>query len=356
MADKMRQESGDGSQNIQIAGDVHYGITVSDAFEISRSVVKQELAIYTNEALQTAERRFATIANKTIDRINKENSNLFPKFKEPAIQMALNETYKKYIETGDDELGDNLINMLIDRLEIENKNTKQFIIDDARNILPKLSISNLSFLALQVFSILSIPTNSRNEYKTILEKLKKITNNVANISNLDIMYLKQSGCAMGTPMIHVNGKIAESLLNTYEYYFSEGISLDSFNELATKHQLNRKHELFMNAISLSDMLTNNYVGLRFSSRTRFENFFSQNNFPEIKEFFEEFITIQNKANIDNVKSFHSSMDSNWNNIFSLWDKEIVTTLSIMPVGLYIGSVYLGRVLGMKIPQDIFYQE
>lgn len=351
----MKLESGGNSQNIQIGGDFHGGITVSDAFEISRSVVKQELAIYTNEALQTAERRFETIANKTIDRINKENSNLFPKFKDPAIQIALNETYKKYIETGDDELGDNLINMLIDRLEIESKNTKQFIIDDARNILPKLSISNLSFLALQVFSILSIPTNNRGEYKTILEKLKKITNSVVNISNLDIMYLKQSGCAMGTPMIHVNGNIAENLLNTYEYYFSEGISLDSFNALATRLQLNRKQGLFITAMSLSDMFTDTYVGMRFSSRTRFENFFSQNNLPEIKAFYEEFITLQNKPDINNVKSFHSSIDNNWNNIFSLWDKEVVTTLSIMPVGLYIGSIYLGRILGMQISQDIFYQ-
>lgn len=356
MADKMRQESGDNSSNIQIAGDFHHhGITVSDAFEISRSVVKHELAIYTNEALQTAESRFDAIVNRTIDRIKTENTNLFPKFKDPAIQVALNETYKKYIETGDDELGDNLINMLIDRLEVESRNTKQFIIDDARNILPKLSVSNLSFLALHVFSMLSIPTNNRNEYKVILEKLKKITTSVVNMSNIDIMYLKQSGCAMGTPMIHVNEKIAESLLKTYEYYFSDGISLDSFNELATRQQLNRKQELFMNAISLSDMLVNNYVGLRFSSRTRFENFFLQNNMPEIKAFFEEFITLQNKPDANNVKSFHSSIDNNWNSIFALWDREVVTTLSIMPVGLYIGSVYLGRILGMQIPQDIFYQ-
>jgi len=358
MAEKMKQESGDNSQNIQIAGDLNYGITAADAITISHYVVKQELAMYTSEALSTAEERFKTIANKTVDQINAENPNLFPKFKDPAIQVALNETYKKYIETGDDELGDNLINMLIDRLEIENRNTKQFIIDDARIVLPKLSNANLSFLALQVFSLLNIPTNNKNEYKTAIEKLKKITEGAAAISNLDIMYLKQAGCAMGVPMIHVNRNIADSLLNTYEYYFSRGITLEAFNELATKYQLN--HSTIINSfgrlLSLTDMYPNNFVGLRFSSRKRFEDFFLANHLPEFKNFFEEFISLQNKANIKDVQAFHLSIDPKWANIFALWDKEIITTLSIMPVGLYIGSIYLGRTLGIKIPQEIFYKE
>ena len=354
----MRQESGDNSQNIQISGNVHYGITVSDAFEISRNVVKQELSMYTREALTTAEERFKTIANKVVDQINVENPNLFPKFKDPAIQVALNETYKKYIETGDDELGDNLINMLIDRLEIENRNTKQFIIDDARIVLPKLSNANISFLALQVFSLLNIPTNNNNDYKTAIDKLKKITEGAATISNLDIMYLKQAGCAIGVPMIHVNRNIADSLLNTYEYYFSMGITLDAFNELATKHHLNQSNNInsFGRLISLIDMFPNNFVGLRFSSRKRFEDIFLANNLPEFKNLFEEFISLQNKANINDVRAYHLSIDPRWANIFTLWEKEIITTLSIMPVGLYIGSIYLGRTLGIKIPQDIFYKE
>lgn len=354
----MKQESGDNSQNIQVAGNVIYGITAADALAISRDVVKQELAMYTSEAFSTAEERFKKIANKVVDQINIENPSLFPKFKDPAIQIALNETYNKYIETGDDELGDNLINMLIDRLEIENRNTKQFIIDDARIVLPKLSIANLSFLALQVFSILNIPTNSRNEYKTAIEKLKKITEAAATISNLDIMYLKQAGCAMGVPMIHVNRNIAESLLNTYEYYFSTGITLDAFNELLKKHQLNYSNIInsFGRLLSLTDTFRNNFVGLRFSSRRRFDDFFLANNLPEIKTFFEEFISLQNKANVNDVKAFHLSIDPNWANIFALWGKDIITTLSIMPVGLYIGSIYLERALGIKIPQEIFYKE
>lgn len=350
----MKQESGNNSRNIQVAGDMHIGITVTEALEISKMVVKQELDLYTKDALKTAEDRFKAIANRTVDRINSDRPDLFPKFKDPAIQIALYETYKKYIETGDDELGDNLINMLIDRLEIEHRCTKQFVIDDARIILSKLSTANLSFLALYVFALLNIPTNQKNDYVQIIKKLNKIVEQAALVTDLDLAYLKQTGCAMGVAMIHVNQHIAESLLKTYEYYFSSGITLDLFNQLSTKHHINLNEDSFISTISLADNLPDNMVGLRFSSEMRFYDFFSTKNLPDIKSFFEEFIARQNKANVNDVKQFHISLDGNWQKVFALWDKESVSTLSIMPVGLYIGSVYLSRALGIKIPQDIFY--
>lgn len=48
MADKMRQESGDNSINIQIGGDVNLGVMVSDTITICKDIVKQELAEATN--------------------------------------------------------------------------------------------------------------------------------------------------------------------------------------------------------------------------------------------------------------------------------------------------------------------
>ncbi len=338
----------------QIAGDqIQIGISVEDAFAISRNVIKQELSLYTDQALKTAESRFKEIADKTIDRINLERADLFPKFKDPAIQVVLNEIYKKYIETGDEELGENLINMLLDRLEAESKSTKQFIIDDAREILPKLSIPNLSFLALTVFSMVSIPTNNINEYSAIIKKLINITSGISSLSNIDIMYLKQSGCVMGVPMIQITQKIVLSLFKEYEYYFSKGINTTQFNGLIQKHAIDQSS--MKNILSLIDIRPNNNFGLRFSSKRRFDDFFLQHDLPKIKLFFEEFISLQNQATNSDVINFHQSIDPSWNHVFSLWDKDIVTTLSIMPVGLYLGSVYLRRALGLKIPQDIFYQ-
>lgn len=349
---------------IQIAGDqhIHQFIynnteipTTEELNEISRNVVKYELDIYKNEANKIAEDRFNVIVNKAIDKITRENSNLFLKFKYPAIQVALNETYKKYIETGDEELGENLINMLIDRLEIESTSTLQSIIDDARVIIPKLSVQNIAFLALKVFSMLSIPTNNINEYSIIVEKFKKITNEILTLTNIDLMYLKQLNCAIdktGILMTSTKSGILDLLLNSYEYYFSKGINTSQFNELLKKHNI---RDDIREVLPLSHVRKDDSFILSVSSRARFEDYFEKNDLPKIKLFYEEFISIQNKATYDDVINFHQSIDKNWSDIFSLWNEKNITALSIMPVGLYIGSVYLRRVLDIKIPQEIFYK-
>jgi len=67
----VRQEAGNISDSTvnQVLGNqtnIH-GITVSDAFEISRNVVKQELALLTATAIDVAEDRLKSIVEKTID-------------------------------------------------------------------------------------------------------------------------------------------------------------------------------------------------------------------------------------------------------------------------------------------------
>ncbi len=352
MPDRIKLESGDNSNNIQVAGDMHVGVTVTEALEISKLVVKQELAIHANDALKTAEERLDIIANKVVERINAERPDLFPKFKDPAIQIALNETYKKYIETGDDDLGEDLINMLMDRLEIEQRNTKQFIIDDARTILPKLSKSNLSFLALSVFSKISIPTNNHKEYIAMIQKLQEITKAITSINELDIMYLKQANCVMGVPMIHVSKNIAECLLENYDFYFSNGISNDNLNKLIQKHSISTAMMPYL--LSLIEYRSNGNFSLRLSSKRRYNEVLQKINNSNIEAAIEELLSIQDKASIQDVENFHNSIDTNWEKVFKLWKRETVTTLSVMPVGLYIGSIYLGRVLELKIPQEIFY--
>lgn len=350
----MKQTTGDNSYNVQIAGDCHVGITAADAIAISREVAQREIDRYKQEALDIAEERFEKIAEKVVKSILEKNPELLSSFREPAIQVALYDTYKKYIESGDDELGDNLIILLIERLNERERNTKQFLIDDARNILPKLSRANLAFLALYVFSQINIPFNRREEYEELLAKLKILTAEVAKITVLDIAYLKQSGCTMSIPIMQSNS-IAECLLNTYEYYFSKGITLDMLNNvILPKYPICTPDAAKM--LSFLDLHNGGNALLRFSSKKRVDDFFTENNYPEYQRFVEDIISMQPKPTLDEVKKFHIDIDSNWKEVFDRWEKPNVRSISIMPVGLYIGSIYLGKITDVKIPQEIFYPQ
>ena len=90
----------------QVTGDqiVNIGITAADAIAISKEVVRIEMGIYTAKANEIAEQRLNEISNKLIEQISSSNcpQNL-QKFEDPAIQFALKETYKSYIESGDED-------------------------------------------------------------------------------------------------------------------------------------------------------------------------------------------------------------------------------------------------------------
>ena len=106
-----KQEVADVQNSVvnQAQGDIiiHNGITAETAMEICKCVVRSELAIYTQQANETAHKRLNEISEKTIDRISSLKQELLQRFNEPAIQIALNETFKSHIAVGDEEVEEN---------------------------------------------------------------------------------------------------------------------------------------------------------------------------------------------------------------------------------------------------------
>jgi len=178
-------ESVNQSTIVQAKGDINFnGITAETAMEICKYVVKAELAVYTQDARVEAEKRLSDISEKTIDRITSLKEDLLHRFKEPAIQMALNETFKNHIASGNEELGENLIDLLIERLRVQERTTEQSIIDEARNIIPKLSSNTVSLLAIMVFSKLIFPYDKK-QYDDLLLKLAPLVERLKNIKILE---------------------------------------------------------------------------------------------------------------------------------------------------------------------------
>lgn len=224
-------ESVNQSTIVQAKGDINFnGITAETAMEICKYVVKAELAVYTQDARVEAEKRLSDISEKTIDRITSLKEDLLHRFKEPAIQMALNETFKNYIASGNEELGENLIDLLIERLNVQERTTEQSIIDEARNIIPKLSSNTVSLLAILVFSKLIFPYNKK-QYDDLLLKLAPLVERLKNISSLDIAHLKQVGCGYGISAFHVVEPLEKYLLSDYDLFFRHNISLNELNDI-----------------------------------------------------------------------------------------------------------------------------
>lgn len=348
-------ESVNQSTIVQAKGDINFnGITAETAMEICKYVVKAELAIYTQDARVEAEKRLYDISEKTIGRITSLKEDLLHRFKEPAIQMALNETFKNYITSGDEDLGENLIDLLIERLNTQERTTEQSIIDEARNIIPKLSSNTVSLLAIMVFSKLIFPYN-RKQYDDLILKLAPLAERLKDINSLDIAHLKQVGCGYGISAFHVTESLEKLLLSDYDLFFRSNISLDELNAVFQKYlQLINVYPLTNLSYIMSMFVGEQNFSFNIPSTKSVTEALHQANKDQLIPLFED---LKNKATPfteDEVRNYHVQKDARWQYAFDVFKKDQITTFQLNPVGVYIGIKQLTKICEMPIPMSLFY--
>jgi len=346
-------ESVNQSTIVQAKGDINFnGITAETAIEICKYVVKGELAVYTQDARVEAEKRLLDISKKTIDRITSLREDLLYRFKEPAIQMALNETFKNHIASGNEELGENLIDLLIERLRVQERTTEQSIIDEARNIIPKLSSNTVSLLAIMVFSKLIFPYN-KEQYDDLLLKLAPLVEKFKNINSLDVAHLKQVGCGYGVSAFHVAESLEKDLLSIYDLFFRYNISLDELNDIFRKYSRQTTNSDLLYILGLFST-EGQYVSFNVGSTKTVTEAFNQANKDQLIPLFED---LKNKAipfTEDEVRCYHIQKDARWQFAFEVFKNEQVTTFQLNPVGVYIGIRQLTKICETPIPMSLFY--
>ena len=185
-----KQRAGDNSTQIQI-GTVNSGLGYSDVKEICIDILKTEMERYASKAFDEAERRFNVFTDNVLQRLGDIDGKLLNRFEEPAVQMSFHEATKEYIRSGNEFTKENLIDLLIERLrEAETSTTLSAVIDEAIQIVPKLTESTLSLLALIVFSQLNFPCDRKN-FEQMLLKMTETVVKASESTPLDSAYLQQ---------------------------------------------------------------------------------------------------------------------------------------------------------------------
>lgn len=352
-----KQEVADVQNSVvnQAQGDIiiHNGITAETAMEICKCVVRSELAIYTQQANETAHKRLDEISEKTIDRISSLKQELLQRFNEPAIQIALNETFKSHIAVGDEEVEENLIDLLIERLNVQDRTTEQAIIDEARSIIPKLSPAAIALVTVLVFSKLIFPYN-KSKYEELIIKLSPIIHRIQNITALDAEYLKQVGCGSGNHMMVVNSSFEKTLMTDYELIFREPLSLEDFNKIQQKYSngdLNR----FRVILSLFDNIGNKMLFKIPKQQSIDEQVYNIINQNDISSIIGDYKSYTRAYSEDEIKNYFINIDNNWQYVFQLFNKKHIQGFRLTPVGVYIGIRQLSKICGEPIPIELFFQ-
>lgn len=143
-----KQALGDGAIAIQAGGDVRVGISADEARNIALDVAKVTFYELSGAARRTANDRVDEITNKVIQKLERDYPAGLQKAVDPDFQFALLTVQKEYARNGDKELGDILVDLLVDRSKQDNRNILQIVLNESLATAPKLTNAQLSCLSI----------------------------------------------------------------------------------------------------------------------------------------------------------------------------------------------------------------
>ena len=206
-----------------------------DIKEVFLEILQEDMKRYSVMAKAQAEKEVEKCLQRLIVKlVEEQRENLIERFQDISIQAVLHDALLGYM-VSDEDVKEYIIDELIERLRIENKTTNQFIINEAINLLPKLSSSTLLLLAILQLRHQIVNVQNSFMLKQYFEQLSQMIDTVDNITDIDIEYLVQCNCVYRiTGLYHIE-TYEHHLLRAYDLFFRKPISNEILNDFKEKH-------------------------------------------------------------------------------------------------------------------------
>lgn len=236
MLEKQRIETGDNSTTVMAGRDVNHfnnGITYMEAKAICNDLFQLNLYKLKETAETIATKRAEELINGFLQKLE-ERGLINPEvFQDPDMQYTLVNAQIAYAKSGDKDVEDLLITLLIERVNQHEDDLSKIILNESLNVINLLTKEHLNILAA-IFFMRYVKNHAVNRYEIIdyfnivLEFIKKCTN-----TNTEIVFdhLAYSRCITPT------NAFMHPAFATFEPYmevcFGVGISNDpnDMNEL-----------------------------------------------------------------------------------------------------------------------------
>lgn len=334
------QEVADGSTAIQAGGDVtvtKLGLSYSEVREVALDVFRTNFYELSGEAKQIAKTRAEEITEEFLSKLQKEHPAGLTKAQDPDFQYALFTVQKEYARNGDKDLGDLLVDLLVDRSKREQRDILQIVLNESLNTAPKLTESQLAVLAVvflfkytQNYSIGNHEMLGEYIDKHVAPYASKVVKNQACYQHLEF-----SGCgsiSLGSI------DLAELLGRTYQGQFLKGF--DATEITARGISSGQDGRLFIKC--LNDPLK---IQVRANSHERLDEALETfaihpEDRPKIKGLFDT-----GKMTNEEIKSKVISIRPYMAELFQVWSDSPMKNFTLTSVGIAIGHANVKRLVG-----------
>jgi len=326
------QEAGDDSTNVQIArvSIVNHGLNYKDVRDIALDVFRQNIERLSHNAAVLFEKRATEFTDNFLAELQKRNPEGAGKAEDPDFQISLLTSQKEYSRTGDKNLGDLLIDLLVDRSKSEHRDIMQIVLNESLVIAPKLTLEQLASLAI-IFILAYTQKTNLTSHQDFQKYLQDHVIPYASLISKKItcyQHLEYSGCGSAGAFMR---QLGELLGQTYPGLFTKG-----FEEAGLKE---RVPELIGTSLIIPSLCDPSKLQINALNEMTFES--NAGKMGLSKE-------VQDKAKAfwkghilpaDQIRKRVIELVPEMDNIFEVWGESLMNRFSLTSVGVAIAHAY-----------------
>lgn len=321
------------------------GLQIKDVVPLVQALVKSELEVCKLQAENTVLHRFNEFTASLESELDKKVSDKISRFAEPAMQFAVREATVGYLKSGDPEEREALIDLLIERVKEEERTSKQFLIDEAIKVLPKLSRENLAVLTLITYEKLRV-TGNIQALDNWIKCLNPILDILPQINRLDIEYLVQADC-VSSSIFEQNENWIEQNRKNYPLAFVSPIDASNSKVFMDKYSININGDAptFSHPFNKINLLITLTEILKFNrdgtitplllKQDEYANILKKADLGFMQSDFDELLSHVEAVNDEKIISYYEQFNPNWAIAIKLLNERPINSFSLKPVGAYI---------------------
>ncbi|HWO16197.1 MAG TPA: LPO_1073/Vpar_1526 family protein [Solirubrobacterales bacterium] len=147
---KQHQESDGSATNVQAGGDIviSKGLSAIEVREIALDVFHRNFLELRGVAEDVARGRAEKITGDFLAQLEARTPEALPNVADPDVQRSVFNAQREYACSGDEDLESALVDLLVDRVSRENRDTQTLALNEAINAAPKLTIEQRQAIAV----------------------------------------------------------------------------------------------------------------------------------------------------------------------------------------------------------------
>ncbi len=332
------QNVAEGSTAFQAGGNITItGLTYAEVRDVALDVFKANFYELAGVAKEIAKDRAEEITEAFLSKLQQENPAGFEKSDDPDFQYALFTVQKEYARNGDKELGDLLVDLLVDRSKQEQRDILQIVLNESLITAPKLTESQLAALAViflfkytQNFGVGNHQMLADYLDKHVAPFTSKLVKNIACYQHLEFS---------GSGAIGIGESSLEAILGiTYQGQFLKGFEEKEITDRGVSIGLDQRFFIpCLNDQSKLQVCANSkeLLDKAFEERT-----ISAEDRTKINALFDE-----GKMNDSEIKDKCIEIRPYMSSLFGTWSESAMKNFTLTSVGIAIGHANIKRLVG-----------